>query len=353
MNAQQESTATRHRAVGDWLKLASRNAKAAVRLAHVEDLQTHALYMTQQTMEAATKGLARGAGKSHDDVRDAGHDNLNLLALVVNEITIATESASFVDSVLSRYKINGKPYNVREQLRKMITLSGQPQKAGDQKQEARDFFEKMLVASPEDVKKLLDVLQSTDNVIDRVLNDDMLIKAATGTPFTLKLSPSNANIASIATSQLNAQVTRRVKNRNLTKDQRLYIRNATFKLLSSIVATKGDEQFRKEVEDAGGRFHFPKENLVKLHDVSKALTGLLIVGGLVWPHESYPRYPARPDTASLSFEEAAKGRQLGAGHYSDAVGVIKHIRGLADCAAHVTGLLEESYTSGRLFPNWN
>lgn len=350
---EQESNAARHQAVGDWLKLASRNAKAAVRLAQAEDLQTHALYMTQQTMEAATKGLARGAAKSHSDVREAGHENLNLLGLVVNDVLIATDAVSFVDSTLSRYKINGKPYNVREQLRRMITLSGKPQKAGDQEQEARDFFEQLMTASPEDAKKLLEMLESTDNIIDKILNDDVLVKAATGAPFTLKLPSSNDKLASVATTQLNTQVTRRVKNRNLTQEQRIYIWKAAFKVLSSIIITKGAEQFRKEIEDAGGKFYFPKENLVRLYDVSKAFTGLLIIGGLVWPHESYPRYPAHPDAAHMSFAEAAKRRQLGTEHYTDALGVIRYIRELAAHAEYVIELLEQSYVSGRLFPNWD
>ncbi len=355
---QEESVATRRQAVGEWLNLASSNAGAAILLAEEEGLERQALYMTQQTMEVATKGLARGAGISHNAVRETGHDNLYLLLLAVEEIIAATDALPFVDSLLSRFKINGKRYNTGKQLRKMITLSGKPQKAGDQEREAREFFEEMLTMSPDNVGKLLGILESVDSIIDRILNDNALVQAVTSAPFILEFPSSNTHVVAIANSKLNAQVMRRLKNWKMTNAQRIYIQGLTYKVLSSMVAAKGVDQFRAEVEAVGGRFYFPKERLVRLYDVSKALTGLLVVGGLVWPHESYPRYPADPAIAHRSFQEAAtamvnKKRQLGAGHYTDCVGVIKHIRELAAYAEYVIELLQEAYASGLLFPQWD
>ena len=347
-----EDAATRRQALGEWLKFASRNAKAAVLLAGEEGLETHALYMTEQTMESATKGIARGAGKSHTEVY--GHDYINLFLSAMDDMVTALDAVPYMNNVFSSIKIDGKPYDAAGQIQRMIALSGNPKKAGEREQEARDFFEKMLIAPPEEVKKLLDLVSSIDDKIDKTLNDDALGQAMTSAPFTVNL-PHSGSIAAVTAStniQLDAQVTRRMKRRNQSQMERIHRRKITYKALLNMITAEGVEHFRAGVESAGGKFRFPKENLVNLYDGSKAFVRLLLVGGLVWPHESYPRYPASPDAAGKTFEEAAKERQLGAQHYSDAVGVIRYIRELSAQAEKAVNMLSERYQAGALFPDW-
>lgn len=352
-SAQHEDAATRRRAVGEWLEIASRNARAAVLLAGEGGLETHALYMTEQTMEAAAKGIARGAGKSHDEVH--GHDYINLFLSAMDKMVTALDAMPYMNNVFSSIKIDGKSYNAAEQIQRMIALSGKPRDAGTREQEARNFFEKMLVASPEEVEKLLALMSSIDDSIDKTLNDDALGQAMTSAPFTLNLSHAVATAAATAVAantQLDAQVTRRMKKRNQSQMERIHRRKITYRALLNMITAEGVEQFRSGVESSGGKFHFPKENIVRLYDGSKAFVRLLLVGGLVWPHESYPRYPASPDAAGKTFEEAAKERQLGAQHYSDAVGVIRHIQELSVQAEKAVHMLSERYQAGALFPDW-
>ena len=304
-------------------------------------------------MESAAKGIARGVRKSHDEVY--GHDYINLFLSAMDEMVTALDAVPYMNNVFSSNKIDGKPYDAAEQLQRMIALSGKPKNAGEREQEARDFFEKMLIASPEDVQRILGLLSSIDDAIDRTFNDDALVRAMTGAPFTVNLSHAGSNIAAAAAAtnvQLDTQVTRRIKRRNQSTAERIYRRKITYQALISIISAEGVEQFRAGVESAGGKFHFPKESMVRLYDGPKASVTLLIVGSLVWPHESYPRYPASPDAADKTFEEAARARQLGTQHYSDAVGAIRYVRELSARAEKAVSMLNERYQAGALFPNW-
>ena len=82
---------------------------------------------------------------------------------------------------------------------------------------------------------------------------------------------------------------------------------------------------------------------------------MLIVGCIAWPHESYLRYPAHPGFVQESYADAAttiikRKRQVGAGHYTKAIGAIKYTRELAEQAKKVTTLLYAGYKDGFLFP---
>ena len=80
--------------------------------------------------------------------------------------------------------------------------------------------------------------------------------------------------------------------------------------------------------------------------------GILSIGALVWPHESYPRYPADPNAPNSLFDAAKKSeggkRMLGTQHYSEQLGVICHIRRLTKECKNTTSLLQESFNQGWL-----
>ena len=89
------------------------------------------------------------------------------------------------------------------------------------------------------------------------------------------------------------------------------------------------------------------EQAIGIPHMLLANLGLLIVGSLVWAHESYPRYPAEPD-APDSIEQAARERKLGVKHYTDEMGVIRHIKPLTAKADKTIRLLKSGYKAGYL-----
>ena len=76
---------------------------------------------------------------------------------------------------------------------------------------------------------------------------------------------------------------------------------------------------------------------------------MLVVSGLVWPHESYTRYPAPPEAINLSFLDAVATGQVGSGHYSPAVGVIAYIREISNLVVRITGTLKKIHGAGYLY----
>ena len=124
---------------------------------------------------------------------------------------------------------------------------------------------------------------------------------------------------------------------------------------ANLKAEYTEEQIWNWLDAQGGKFvvnaNEIEPGLSRLFDMQSVLAGILILGSLVWPHESYPRYPAPPN-APDTLDEAAKRtggwRNMGTKHYTEELGVIKHIKPLATQAKNTTTLLKRCYDNGYL-----
>lgn len=346
-NGSQKQLASRRQAVEEWLALAAENARAAVLLAGEEALQKQALYFTQQSMEAASKGLASGVGESHAKIRKSGHNNVNLLISVLDTIEKDTQAAPYIDSLFAGMHVKGKPYNTVEQIQNMHVLSGRPENTEERKKDAEKFFEDMLRASAETVEATLNLVTNMDSIFDAPLTSSTLVSRITSAPFRLKMPPSNDDLGRTLGLQIHAEVVRRMRGYKNTRTQLLYMRGLVIKMMTGMIEIMGAERFRLDVEKAGNQYLFTKENLARVYDTSKAYMRLLLIGSLVWPHESYPRYVAPPGNDRF---EATPKQGLGTRHYTEAVGVIRHIKDITAEAQRMTTILEERYASGALFP---
>lgn len=341
-----EDTATRRQAAIEWFELASKHARAAVLLAEAEGLETDALYMTQQSMEAGAKGIARGAGLTHREVY--GHNNLRLFIRVVHEAVKVTETATHIDNLLAKHIVKGESYNTVGQLHEILKLTTSQRDTGNQEKEAKEFFESMLTVPPQAVAIMLKLLKDLDSTVEAFVN--YWAPKVTSTPFVLKAPPSNKGLTTAIFLQLLTQIAPYL--RGLSKAELFLARKLIRQLVANAIAAKGEEQFRSELAATGWHYSISRNEVAKTLDLPVAFLGMLTVGGLVWPHESYTRYVASPQKTPLTFEQAAKKRQLGVGYYSETVGVIKYIRELSVRAEKIITLLEDSYKAGYLFPDW-
>ena len=112
-----------------------------------------------------------------------------------------------------------------------------------------------------------------------------------------------------------------------------------------------EETMKAELEANDGKFYFDGQWVAKelpyILDMLTANLGLLIMGSLVWAHESYPRYPADPD-APDEIDQAASQRKLGTKHYDSRMGVIRHIKPLMNNSERTIRLLKRSHEAGYL-----
>ena len=307
--------------------------------------------MAEQSMETAAKGFARRVGMSYDDVKVEGHNLLHLYAKTLDRVVKGTETASRLDKLLSRLSVQGEAYNTLDQLQHMLALTASPRDEKHRETVAREFFGEMMTASPEVVKTLLTVLEKTYGIVDTAISNSTLIENLVTKPLVLRVPRSGRKVARYMASQVLKQVNNRQR---MKRNVRLLLQDVLPRMMADAIGETGEERFLAELKEREGKFSFTKEQLLRPVDGPKASIGLLIVGSIVWPHESYPRYPASPEAARLNFGDAARQgkRRLGSQHYSDSVGAIKYIRELSAHAERVTTLLYENYTDGFFFPDW-
>ena len=303
-------------------------------------------------MEIAVKGFAMSVGFSHKDVSKERHNILHLYADILDHTAQQTETAPNLNKMLADLKTNGEAYDVLAELKKILQLSASPSDAEFQEETAGKFFGDMLTAPSETVHELLRVLEKTYTEVDAGLNNPKLIESFTGKPFVLK-TPSSGKFTAVSFArQIISQITKRHR---MKKEHLLMLNKVIPRIAENIIAQKGEEGFTSELEESGGIFSFSKGQILRMLDIPKACIGMLVVGSIVWPHESYLRYPAHPDYMQESYADAAAAtvrgkRQVGAGHYTDAIGAIKYVRELAAQAEKVTTLLYEGYKDGFLCP---
>ena len=124
---------------------------------------------------------------------------------------------------------------------------------------------------------------------------------------------------------------------------------------ANLKAEYTEEQIWQWLTAQGGKLSFNanqiEPGLARFFDMESVLAGILILGTLVWPHESYPRYlapPDAPDSLEKAVQRTSKGRELGTRHYTEQFGVIKYIKPLAAEAQNTTALLKRCFDSGYL-----
>lgn len=340
-NEHEESTASRRQEVGEWLKLASNNARAAVLLAEEEGLEKQALYMVEQSMETAAKGFARRVGISYEEVKVDIHNLLHVYAKTLDKIVRGTGTASRLDKLLARFSVRGEAYNTLNELQHLLALSASPRDEEYQKEVARKFFIDMGKASPDVVDTMLTVLEKAYHIIDTEISNSTLIDNLVTRPLMLNVPRSSKNLA----RRMSSEILRRIRRRQRLKVKvRLLLEDVVPKMMESAIGEIGEERFLMELQKKGGKFSFEKEELLRVVKIPKASVGILIVGSIAWPHASYTRYPAPPGSA--------KDGLSGSEHYSDDVGAIRHIRRIAAHAEEIATLLYTHYKDGFFFPDW-
>ena len=98
----------------------------AVDLAKKPRFRKQALYHTQQSMEDATKGIARAAGISHDDLREHSHNYPYLFFLLLDTIITDSDGIQYSNELLSPYYANQEEYDAKTRLGNMINLTSSP-----------------------------------------------------------------------------------------------------------------------------------------------------------------------------------------------------------------------------------
>ena len=317
---EQRARAEMHIAVGEWFDLASSNAKAAVVLSKRESLQRQSLYIAQQSMEAATKGLARARGIPHDQLRKWGHNNFNLFFWVIDEIVKTTESAQFIDSILSTHDLQSAAADVTTRLQDIFNLTASPKDTRRMKPEvqakASALYESMLLLPPEAVKILTGVLKRTSKFRQHP-NIVSLIAALTKSPFVLESPSASEDFVESLAQQVLSQCQSRGATRSLNEEQLNLLTNMAPQFIRNSIPVEQEKQSRIMLETTRQEYWWSKEAIESSIELPVAFVGLLIVGGLVWPHESYTRYVAPPGAPDEIAKAAAQQpRRLGSRHYT-------------------------------------
>lgn len=343
----------RHVAAGEWIAISSEHADIAFGLTKKPRSATYALFHTQQSMETATKGIAIAGGISHEDVRRRSHDYPYLLYLLLDKIIRQSDGIQYANEVLSPYYKGDGKYDVEKQLGNMLSLTSSPNSkdlSKSQRESAEQFFDGLVQFPPEGVEEFLNHLDKLNARLRQALNKDGPIAQFIREPFTLRPSQAEGSFVTSVFQQLLEQARQRPGGRNLRPAETAMLQKVARQVDSKLMADYSEEQIWEWLDRQGGKLSIDaKEGELGLNsffDLQSVLVGILILGSLVWPHESYPRYPAPPDSPD-SIDKAAKrtrkGRSLGTKHYTQELGVIRHIGPLTAQTKRTVALLEKCY----------
>ena len=340
--------------VMEWFELASENAECAVLLSKRARFRKQALYMTQQSIEAATKGMATAVGIPRREITKRGHNNLHIFLLVFQKYLDAMPDVDYISAVLSSYSADNEPYDAAAKISNILNLTSDPRNRGElsksQKESATQFYDSMRLVSQQDVDLMLQLLSTLRATIRLTPDMKSLIKHISNTTFVMDPCASYENIAKSIAGQIIDRHQSYKTSRLLNKAEVALFDTMCQHMMNLTVDREGDEQFRSELKANNGEFTIPASLFVPVikHSLEVQLIHLriIIVGSLVWPHESSPRYPPDPD-APDSAEEAVAQRKMGARHYRDDLGVIKRIKELAIEARKTTNLLKKIYKPPR------
>lgn len=332
--------------VMEWFELASENAECAVLLSENPRLRKQALYMTQQSMEAATKGMATAVGIPRREITKRGHNNLNIFLLFMERVLAAMPDVDRINDVLSSHSTNNEPYDAAAKISNILNLTSDPRNrrklSKSQKESATRFYNSMRLASPHDVDSMLQLLSTLRDTMGLTPDMKSLIKYIFNKPFVMDPDASYDDISKSISGQFIERSQSHKTSKHLNEAEVALVETVCRQLVDIAVDGDGGEQFRLELKANNGEFTFPSSSFVSVveHSLNVQLIhlGIILVGSLVWPHESSPRYPPDPD-APDSAEEAVAQRKMGARHYTDDLGVIKRIKELAIEAQTTTNLL--------------
>ena len=253
----------------EWLDLAVENARAAVILGKDKLLSKQALYMTQQSIEAATKALARNTGMSHKDIRTWGHNNLNLFLFLLEQFVASTKSSTYVDNLLA-LSAGLNDYNSTEKLQRVIELTISPKDsqdlARDKKKAASEFFSSMLTTTPEDLLVLLNVLVTLDGILT-ANHVDALKERLTNAPYFVEVPHYDETFAEAVGHQIIEQCRTRVQNLKIKKfklEMGTVAEQVILGWLEEAIAEHGKDQFRAELEAEGGKIVFTPQNFMEI-----------------------------------------------------------------------------------------
>ena len=340
--------------VMEWFELASENAECAVLLSNRGRFRKQALYMTQQSMEAATKGMASDAGVSYREILKHGHNNLHIILLVFQKYLDTMPNVDHINDVLSSHSANNEPYDAAAKISNILNLTSDPRNREElsksQKESATQFYDSMRLASVHDVDSMLQLLSKLRTTLMLTPNLKSLIEHISNTTFIMDPCASYENIAKSLAGQVIDRRQSHKTSRLLNKVEVALFDTMCQHMMNLTVDREEDEQFRSELKANNGEFTFSSSSFISVveHSLNVQLIhlGIIIVGSLVWPHESSPRYPPDPD-APDSAGEAVAQRKMGARHYTNDLGVIKCIKKLSREAQTTTNLLKKSYKLAR------
>lgn len=346
-----EGPEDRYQAVAQWFRLARNNAQAADLLGRRRELRTQSLYMTQQSLEAATKGLARHVGLSHGEVKELGHNNQQMFIWLLHHMAGTARDIVDIDAVLSGSDATFRGHGAVDRLAEVLELTASPgrrsQSSKYMQDRATDFFTSMLLTPPDGVAALVDLLDR----IDRFIPPKNMLKTISRGNFTFNWTSCDDDLPGSLVLQVSEQLRERGITRDFSPAQLALAKGAIAQFIDSRRREIGEEQFLSEFESNAKNFRLSgkdaQRDLCAALDAPLAFVGILIIGGLVWPHQSYARYIAPPD-APDDILTAAKQRRLGVSHYSDDVGVIRHIRKLNRWAVKISRLLASCQRTGHL-----
>jgi hypothetical protein len=359
-----EAIEERLQSAGEWVTVASEHADVAVDLARKSRFPKQALYHTQQSMEDATKGISRAAGVSHDELREHSHNYPYLFFLLLDTIITDSDGIQYANELLSPYYANQKGYDVKTHLGDMLNLTSSPRNkklTKPQREAAERFFDALLRFPPEGVEVMLKQLAELNKKLQQTLSKEGPIDQFTKEPFVVKPKRTDGSFMQSVYLQLLEQARKRPGGRNLSNTEKAMLQRMARQSETNLLAQYGKEQIWEWLDAQGGSLSVNANEinpgLNRFLDMQSVLAGILILGSLVWPHESYPRYPAPPN-APDSLDEAAKRtgrwRSMGTKHYTQELGVIKHINLLTVQAKKTTVLLKKCYDDGYMlaaFPN--
>ena len=187
-----------------------------------------------------------------------------------------------------------------------------------------DFKISMQLASPSDVKKVLDLI---DNMSSRLERD-----ARPGVERSVREVVASFNVSDLYRDNSEyvfpPGIANWLESRGIDADALKDLLTAN--IGNRFVSLENDR--RGESSDSDYMRHVPIEVVMgeinAILNLVMAFIKVFLVGGLVWPHYISARYPA-PSNAPTSPQEAAQRGKFGTQHYTDEIGVIRYIRELS------------------------
>ena len=324
--------------VHKWLEHADADAKAAKSLVRSgQNLQ--ALFLVQQSMEKATKGILLSIGVPYEEIESQRHDNLDSF-LTLNKLIGDTDLVMFAWkklfelqnferlSMVHQSSISGNRRKhkklrreVADEYQEIFRIFGSDTVDDD---DAREFRARVATFSP----KVVEVMLYTQSRIRDFL------RSATSKPFRLATAPPEAELVGWLLKEIMPQVYSRLPKRNWRT-----LSEVEISILKMFVDGIGESRLREALKE-------PTQSSVELHfKWIVAYVNLYILGAIAWPHAVSARYPTSP-TAPEEPVDAARENKMGSQHYSDQIGAVAHVKTLARETEWTTGVLLQCHQEG-------